>query len=127
MADYETLEKLIADKGEPVLIINSEGYKTLDLRKLEDVYEQYAFYLNESVSGGCIVYGQTSFGWIMNPSLRFPVTQLLKVVLESKEREVKAFSDKHESSFSKIARDLARDTSAPYVAMTFEAESRNDK
>lgn len=109
MADYETLEKLIADLGEPALMLDSKDYKTPERRRYEDVCDSYAIYFHESASGGCIAYGKTNYGWVVNPSLRFPVCALMKMVLESKEREVKAFSDKHESSFSKIARKQHKD------------------
>ena len=87
MADYETLEKLIADLGEPALMLNSKNYKTPERRGYEDVCDSYAIYFHESASGGCIAYGKTNYGWVMNPSLRFPVCALMKMALESKERE----------------------------------------
>jgi len=76
MTEYETLDALLAEKGQPALLLDATSYSTKKKRWLEDVCSRYAIYFSAEAAGGCIAYGETRDGWVVNPSLRWPLLHL---------------------------------------------------
>lgn len=79
MPEYKSKNDLIEALGEPALWLSSESFEDKPTREQQDVQDEYAIYFKPEASGGCIVYGLTPRGWVVNPSLRFPVFALTKL------------------------------------------------
>lgn len=79
MSEYKNESELIAALGEPALWLDSESFHDKPTREHQDIQDKYAIYFKPEASGGCIVYGLTPRGWVVNPSLRFPVFVLSKL------------------------------------------------
>lgn len=88
MSEYNSLKDMCATLGEPDILLDSSDYKNEDKRMLEDVCLKYAIYFDTLSHGGCIVYGLVNRGWIVNPSLRWPLFELAKIL--SKTPQIKA-------------------------------------
>ncbi len=43
---------------------------------MDSIADKYWLFLDSRASGGCVVYGLFGRGWVVNPSLRYPLRVL---------------------------------------------------
>ena len=76
---YADKTALTDNKGQPALWLRADNYPGDEHRRMcDDVCLEFAIYLDEEAAGGCLVYGLTRRGWVINPNLRFPLAELVR-------------------------------------------------
>ncbi|MFK5950421.1 MAG: hypothetical protein QM500_16815 [Methylococcales bacterium] len=81
MSDTCDIEDIRSEWGEPDMVL-IPGETVSDESKLhDDIAEEYWIYLSDKCSGNCIVYGRFNRGWIANPNLRWPLSELTRKMI----------------------------------------------
>lgn len=71
--------------GEPDMVLLPEESVTEDRKLLEAIAEEYWVFLTDKADGGCIVYGRFKRGWVANPALRWPMAEMTRRLLSTKD------------------------------------------
>lgn len=80
MSDTENIDLVIAEYGPPAVHLKPTA-RTLERTPIShDIAEEYMIFFSEKAAGGCIAYGRYKRGWVVNPSLRWPVAELMRLL-----------------------------------------------
>lgn len=74
-------EKIEAQRGQPIMIVKPPIEITEGQRITDDIADEYRLYFDESASGGCILYGRYAKRWVANPSCRWFISELTRVLM----------------------------------------------
>lgn len=82
MSDIESIESVELERGPAAIKLIPPTTVTENQRLVDSIANEYRVYFDDEAAGGCIMYGLYDRGWIVNPSARWPLQELTRLVLE---------------------------------------------